>query len=161
MEKLPKQPLFDEYSILLYNAILLPDQKYGCFRLACLNMYLHWFFYQEKFCFCIKKFLRQWQRKYFSLFQFLWKARYLAKVSFCLSKKSLHLAVLPGISQMESKNWQLRANKKKNPNKPQSKSYHAQTKKVRHKSHKLFSSKPITKDLTESKADVQFSVFNK
>lgn len=55
MEKLPKQPLFDEYSILLYNAILLPDQKYGCFRLACLNMYLHWFFYQEKFCFCIKK----------------------------------------------------------------------------------------------------------
>lgn len=49
MEKLPKQPLFDEYSILLYNAILLPDQKYGCFRLACLNMY------EEKFCFCIKK----------------------------------------------------------------------------------------------------------
>lgn len=68
---------------------------------------------KKNFAFALKKFLRQWQRKYFSLFQFLWKARYLAKVSFCLSKKSLHLAVLPGISQMESKNWQLRANKQK------------------------------------------------
>lgn len=72
-----------------------------------------WTCMRKNFAFALKKFLRQWQRKYFSLFQFLWKARYLAKVSFCLSKKSLHLAVLPGISQMESKNWQLRANKQK------------------------------------------------